>query len=225
MKAVLLLAILLGFGATLAGAHFVPGIAHERLPSHTSVVANGGRAEQFLIRLPADRISATDGEAGGLRALRGDGALRLPAQLMAAPMLIEHFKVRDAAGSVVGVAARHWSTDANGATTVWSLLIPSRGAVVLRANGEPRGALETALRAKGYTAGKAWDGELAVAMTAEAPGVVVAGSGEFGSLAGSYTEQWAISGLDEAGQMRGTIELDTVTRGPEAAVPEASAAQ
>jgi hypothetical protein len=220
MKTVLLIAILLGFGATLAGAHFVPGIEHERLPSHTSVVANGGRSESFLIRLPADRLSATDGDAGGLRALHGDAAMQLPAQLMSAPVLVEHFKVRDAGGAVVGVAARHWSADAGGAATVWSLLIPSRGAFVLRAPGEPRGALETALRAKGYTAGKAWEGELALAMTADEPGALALGSGEFANLAGSYTESWTVSGIDETGEMRGTIELDTVTRAPEASVPQ-----
>ena len=59
MKAVLLLSILVGFGGTLAGAHYVPWLAHVRLPSHTSVVANGGRSEQFLIHLPADRLAAT----------------------------------------------------------------------------------------------------------------------------------------------------------------------
>ena len=60
MKIVFLLAILGGFGGTLAGAHFVPWLKHARLPSHTSVVANGGRSEQFVIRLPADRLAATD---------------------------------------------------------------------------------------------------------------------------------------------------------------------
>jgi hypothetical protein len=220
MKAVLFLAILLGFGATLAAAHFVPGIDHERLPSHTAVVTNGGRFEQFLIRLPADQISATDGDAGGLRAMHGDGAMRMPAQLMAAPMLVEHFKIRDTVGSVVGVAARHWSTDASGPSTVWSVLIPSRGALVLRARGEARGALETALRGEGYTQGKAWDGELALAMTAEEPGIVAAGAGEFANLSGSYTESWTISGIDEVGQMRGTIELATVTSAPEASAPQ-----
>ena len=43
MKTVFWLALVAGFGGTLAGAHFVPWLAHARLPSHTSVVANGGR--------------------------------------------------------------------------------------------------------------------------------------------------------------------------------------
>ena len=138
MKTVFLLAILVGFGGTLAGAHFVPWLKHARLPSHTSVVANGGRAEQFLIRLPADRIAATDGEAGGLRATGTSGAMLLPAQFVAEPLLVEHFKVRDSGGSVIGVAARHWNAGGASPTTTWSVLIPSRGAMVLSASG--RGA-------------------------------------------------------------------------------------
>jgi hypothetical protein len=220
MKTLLLLTVLLGFGATLAGAHFAPGLEHARLPSHTTVVANGGRSESFLIRLPADRIAATDGAAGGMRALHAAGAMQLPAQLMDQPVLIEHFKVRDAEGSVVGVAARHWSTDVGGPTTVWSVLIPSRGAVVLRARGEQRGAVDAALRAKGYAAGKAWDGEIRVAMTGDEPGAVAVGSGEFANLSGSYTESWTLAGVDEAGELRGTIELATITRAPEASLPE-----
>ena len=90
----------------------------------------------------------------------------LPAQFVAEPLLVEHFKVRDAAGSVVGVAARHWNAGGAGPTTTWSILIPSRGALVLSAPGEARGALETALRAGGYSAGKAWDGQVAVPMIA-----------------------------------------------------------
>jgi hypothetical protein len=75
MKTVLLLAIVIGFGGTLAGAHYLPWVTHVRLESHTSVVANGGRAEKFLIRLPADRLAVTDGQAGGLRSVgaRRDG--------------------------------------------------------------------------------------------------------------------------------------------------------
>jgi hypothetical protein len=215
MKVVFLLALLGGFGGTLAGAHFVPWLKHARLPSHTSVVANGGRAEQFLIRLPADRIAATDGEASGLRRVRAAGAMALPAQFVAEPLVVEHFKVRDAAGSVIGVAARHWSAAGAAPTTTWSVLIPSRGALVLSAPGEKAGALETALRAGGYTAGKAWDGQVAVPMTASDAGLVATGSGEFEGLGGSYTESWTVAAVDQDGRLSGTIELNTITSRPQ----------
>ncbi len=221
MKIVLAIAVLLGFGATLAGGHFLPGIEHARLPSLTSVVANGGRSEQFVIRLPADRLTATDGEAGGLRAQRGEGAMLLPAKLMAEPVLVEHFKIRDAGGNVVGVAARHWTGGATGATTTWALLIPSRGAAVLSAPGESRGMLEASLRERGYAAGRAWNGEVELMVTRlDAPGVLTAGTQEFASLSGAYLETWTVAGVDEDGELRGTIALDTVTWLPQASEPQ-----
>jgi hypothetical protein len=215
MKLVLLLAILCGFGGTLASAHFAPWLAHARLPSQTSVVANGGRAERFLIRLPADRIAATDGEADGLRAARAGTAMPLPAQFLAEPLLVEHFKIRDTAGNVIGVAARHWSGGAGAAATTWSLLIPSRGAVVLSGPGEARGALDAALRSKGYSVGKAWEGEVEVPMVIDKDGVVSAGTGEFEGLAGTYSETWSVAAVEADGKVSGTIELSTTTSRPQ----------
>jgi len=209
MKIVFLLALVLGFGGTLAGAHYAPGLKHTRLPSQTAVVANGGRAEQFLIRLPLDRIAATDGEAGGLRA-KGADAMLLPAQFVGEPLLVEHFKVRDSTGTVIGVAARHWSGTGE-STSTWSVLIPSRGALVMSGQGEERGALEAALRSRGYNAGKDWSGDAKVAMTRDTGGVVAAGTGEFQGLIGTYTETWTVAGVDEDGKVSGTIELSTVT--------------
>jgi hypothetical protein len=211
MKLVFLLALLIGFAGTLAGAHFAPGLRHARLPSQTSVVANGGRAEQFLIRLPADRIAATDGEAGGLRSKGADGVMLMPAQFVAEPVLVEHFKVRDSAGAVIGIAARHWNGSAEAATTTWSVLIPSRGALVMSARGEDRGALDSALRARGYSAGKDWVGDVRLPMTRDAAGTVAAGTGEFESLIGTYTETWNVAAVDEDGKISGTIALSTVT--------------
>jgi hypothetical protein len=221
MKIVLAIAVLLGFGATLAGGHFVPGIEHARLPSLTAVVANGGRSEQFLIRLPADRLAATDGEAGGLRAQRGARAMLLPAKLMAEPVLVEHFKIRNSGGGVVGVAARHWYGNASGATTTWALLIPSRGAAVFSAPGESRGILEASLRSRGYAAGRAWDGAVELLVTRpDAPGALTAGTQEFADLSGAYLETWTVAGVDENGELRGTIVLDTVTWSPQASETE-----
>lgn len=210
MKIVFLVALLLGFGGTLAGAHFAPGLKHARLPSQTSVVANGGRAEEFLIRLPADRIAATDGEAGGVRAKGAAGVMLLPAQFLAEPLLVEHFKVRDSGGAVIGVAARHWTGNGE-ATTTWSILIPSRGALVLSSRGEARAQLDSALRSRGYNAGEDWAGTVTLAMTGDGQGVVAAGTGEFESLLGTYTETWSVAAVDEDGKVSGTIELSTVT--------------
>jgi hypothetical protein len=213
MKTVFLLAIVAGFGGTLAGAHFLPWVTHTRLPSHTSVVANGGRAEQFLIRLPVDRIAATDGQAGGLRSAGVQGVMALPAQFVSEPLLVEHFKVRDVAGTVIGVAARHWGSTDAGPTTTWSILIPGRGALLLSAPGEVRGAVDRALQSAGHSAGSEWNGELAVTLTPTSEvGSVAAGSGEFDGFGGSYTETWALTGVGDSGELRGTIALDTITK-------------
>lgn len=212
MKTLFLIAILAGFAGALAGAHYAPGLRHARLPSHTSVVANGGRAEQFLIRLPADRLTATDGPAGGLRAVATGAAMTAPAALYEHSVLVEHFKVRDAAGDVIGVAARHWTTGEQGANTTWSVLIPSRGAFALAAPGEPSGVVEAALARGGYDATKAWNGDVVVAMAgADSPGELVAASGEFDGLTGTYTENWRLAGVDEAGRLLGTVVLETIT--------------
>jgi hypothetical protein len=209
MKTVFLLALLIGFAGTLAGAHFAPGLKHARLPSNTTVVSNGGRAEKFMIRLPADRIAATDGEAGGLRAKGADGVMMMPAQFVAEPLLIEHFKVRDSGGAVIGVAARHWNGTGAEATTTWSVLIPSRGALVLSSRGETR-ALDSALR-RAAIARARLAGSITLPMTGDGDGVVAAGTGEFENLLGTYRETWSVAAVDQDGKVSGTIELSTVT--------------
>ena len=214
MKITFLSSIFLGFVGVLTAGHFVPWGAHVRLPSQTRVVANGGRAEQFVIRLPADRIDVAGAKNAGLRGAATSGASALPAQLTTEPLLVEHFKVRDAAGNVIGLAARHWSADAHTSGTAWSLMIPSRGALLLTAPAEPRGALDTALRNAGYSAGAVWNGAVKVAFAPEGTddAIVAAGSDEFAGLDGKYSETWTITGVTDGGELHGTIEIDTVTR-------------
>jgi hypothetical protein len=98
--------------------------------------------------------------------------------------------------------------------TAWSLLIPSRGALLLTAPGEQSGVLDTALAKAGYHAGEEWTGDVRVELAASKPesGVVAGGSDEFAGLAGEYAEVWTVTGVTDAGELRGTIEIDTVTR-------------
>ena len=91
MRRFVIIGLLLGFAGTLAAAHLVPWVDPVRLPSQTTVVANGGRAERFVIRLPADRIHAAASEAivqratsAGVPTPFSDGSAKLP--------LLEHFK-------------------------------------------------------------------------------------------------------------------------------------
>jgi hypothetical protein len=214
MKTTFSIAAVCGFVGVLAAAHYVPWVAHVRLPSQTTVVANGGRAEQFVIRLPADRIAGGGSKVAGMRAELQPGAMPLPPEVVAQPMLMEHFKVRNSAGTVIGIAARHWSEDSRGIGTAWSVLIPSRGALLLTAPGETGAALDAALKKAGYSAGNAWSGELKLQLAPEGDdgGVVAGGTEEFGGLDGRYSEVWTVTGIGENGELRGTIELNTVTR-------------
>jgi hypothetical protein len=214
MKITFIVALLLGFVGVLAAGRFVPWGEHVRLASQTRVVANGGRAERFVIRLPVDRVAAAGAKAAGLRADAATGAPTLPPELTTDPLLVEHFKLRDESGNVVGIAARHWRADARSADTAWSLMIPSRGALLLTAPGEARAALDAALHKAGYSPGSAWTGDVRVALAPEGSdaAVVAAGSDEFAGLDGRYSETWTITGVSESGELRGTIEIDTVTR-------------
>jgi hypothetical protein len=212
VKIVFLASVLFGLLATAAGARFYPWVDLQRLPSHTSVVANGGRAEQFVIRLPADRIASHGSDHAGLRAKAFPSGASLPEALAEQPLLVEQFKVRDRSGSVIGTAARHWTEVEGEAATAWLLAIPSRGTLLLAAPGEPRRVVDRALASGGWRDGELWSGDLAVVATAGSAqaGHVVAGRDEFAQLEGSYTETWKIAGISATGELRGTIELDTV---------------
>jgi hypothetical protein len=211
MKTAIVIGLICGFAGVLAASHFYPWVAHARLPSQTSVVANGGRAERFLIRLPVDRIASAGGAETGLRGSPTFPNMSLPAELARESLLIEHFKVRDSAGNVIGIAARHWSATPDGPGTAWSLMIPSRGALMLVAPGEPRAALDAALRRAGYRPGSSWDGNVEVELGRDDAGKVAAGSDEFEGLDGEYSETWNVTGISDTGEVRGTIEIDTVT--------------
>jgi hypothetical protein len=207
MRRLFIFGLLVGFAGVLAGAHFFPWVSHTRLSSQTSVVANGGRSEQFVIRLPADRIEtvALDGPSSPAAAFAGALDSQAPA--------LEHFKIRDRTGNVVGIAARHWALTEDGSTTMWALVFPARGAVVLAHAGEARDAIDAALRDRGYIAGSNWDGELNVALVDDSATTrSVVGLDEFEGLDVRYTEAWNLTGVDEHGAVRGTIELDTVSR-------------
>jgi hypothetical protein len=66
-------------------------VGRSRAAAVADLRHNGGRTEQFLIRLPADRIDAAGAKAAGLRAAAPPGASALPPQLTAEPLLVETF--------------------------------------------------------------------------------------------------------------------------------------
>ena len=210
MKGAFIVGLIVGFGGLLGAAAY-PWVDHPRVSSRTGVVANGGRTESFVIRLPADRILVRGDLAAGIR---------YPEQAQTGPafespsLLAEHFKLRDSAGEVVGIASRHVVQIQSGAETAWCLVFPGRGAVWLVGTADPT-APQRALEQAGYQAGETFSGDLRLVIAqadADRSGAVVAGRQEFKNLSGDYLESWQISGVSTSGDLLGTIRLDTVTR-------------
>lgn len=213
MRTAFIVGVLLGVAGILAAAKYMPWVDPPRLPAHTSVVANGGRAETFVIHLPADRIFAHGSEVVGLRGQVFPASARpLPDTLTTQPLLVEQFKVRDVDGQVIGIAARHWAGRDGPAAVAWVVAIPGRGALLLTAEGEPTGAVEAAVDRAGRQAGQTFRGSATFdAARGDAGGRVAGGSGEFDALDGRYSETWTVTGAGDTGELKGTIELATVT--------------
>lgn len=211
MRTAFFAGVLLGFAALLAAAGYLPWLHPERLPSHTTIVANGGRAETFVIRLPADRIVSAGGVDTGLRGAPFPSAAALPEALRSVPLLVEHFKVRDRDDQVIGVAARHSTSTDDTTSTAWLVVIPGRGTMLLTGEGEALRGIDNALAAAGRRPGETWSGEVTVGFPRpSAPGRLVSGTREFDRFEGTYSETWTITGVGEAGELKGTVELETV---------------
>jgi hypothetical protein len=203
MKITFLAGLLSGILGVLAAAHYWPWGEHLRLSSQTSVQANGGRLEQFLIRLPADRMGGQDVQAPLAEHFRDSPA----------PIEVEHFKLRDSDGSVIGIAARHW-TPRDADATVWSVVLPARGGFVLVGRGGGGSdSVDLALERAGHRAGTTWVGDISLRRSPAETGAarITGGSREFEGIRGEYSEEWRVTGVDESGELRGTIELTTIT--------------
>ncbi len=199
MKFSFLTGVFAGLLLIFAGAYFAPWGEHLRLPSHTTVQPNGGRLEQFVVRLPADRL-AGHGAGPGRTLLPEAGNAELSA---------DHFKLRDGDGHVIGVAARHATAGGDSAAAIWSIVIPSRGAFVLTGEATDS-ALRSTLERNGYRAGSAWSGDVRV-RSRDDGGRLTQGREEFEQMRGTYSESWHVTGVDEAGELRGTVELNMLT--------------
>ncbi len=216
MRFFFLSGIILGLVSALGAARFYPWVDHPRAVTRTIVLHNGGRVEDFMIRFPVDRIVSTGTAEMGLRAKNCPAGVEIPEEMMDESVLVEHFKLRDVQGDVIGLAARHTSVIEDEATTAWALTIPSRGTMHLLGATEP-GTLDRELAAAGRIVGQPWRGalELTIGSQEAGSGRIAGGSHEFASVGGTYAENWLVSGVSEAGDVRGTIELHTIARNSE----------
>jgi hypothetical protein len=191
MKRLLLLGFVLGLAGTLATAYFAPWVEYQRYRSPAEVVPNVGRVEQFVVRLPTDRIGAPIEDLPAAR--------------------LEHFKLRDADGNVIGVAARHQTTLTGGDETAWLLAIPSRGTLTLASAASASGTtIESRVAARGLTAGDNAEPELSIDFGA--PARSVSATGEFSGIDFQLVETWVVTGIEDNGQIRGTLHLNTTGR-------------
>jgi hypothetical protein len=195
MKRLLQLGFILGFAGALAAAYFTPWFEYQRYRSAASVVANGGRVEQFMVRLPADRLGAPV-------APTETGALESSTRL-------EHFKLRDVEGNIIGLVARHELARGGATETAWLLTIPSRGSIALAARSEAD-SIDRVLAARGVTAGQALETELSIDNSSSAMSVTA--TGEFADIDFELVETWVVTGIDEDGLVRGTLLLNTTGR-------------
>ena len=199
MKRLLQLGFILGLAGTLAAAYFVPWFEFPRYRSAASVVANGGRLEQFMSHLPADRIGSTIDQGTALTGL-GQGTR------------VGHFKLRDAEGNVIGLVARHELTIGDVMETSWLVTIPSRGTIALAATSPIAGSVDAVVAARGLEPGDSLDPSLSVDYLA--PAKSVAATGEFEGIEFELVETWVVTGIDESGQIRGTLSLNTIGKRP-----------
>lgn len=212
-KTLFIAGMLLGFGSVLAAAGFYPWIDHPRLVSRTQVQPNGGRREDFLIRLPVDQIASVGTDDLGFGALSIPAGLELPARLATSPLNLDQFKVRDADGSVIGIASRHAVTVEGGAAVSWSITVPSRGTIWLTGQLDPA-QIDAVFTGVNYQPGESWSGDIQVALNGAGDGSsgrVRGGSDEFEPLTGSYVERWRLTGISDSGELTGTIEINTTT--------------
>lgn len=211
-----------GIVLALAFALLYPAPVPPRFPSLISVQPDGGRREDFVIRWPADRIplpaDLRAARAGAVASTDSAGAMVL-ADAGGRRVSGEVFRLRDADGKVVGVASRVSAGGGARPSADWMLVIPGRGALLLH----QADAADLAARAVPGTRRRAaspaqqstfWGSRREFRATAPGSGTVVHATREFAGLTGSFTETWALEGVDGDGATRGTIRLVTLLRQP-----------
>lgn len=208
--------VLAGVLLALLAASVYPLPRNERYRSASSVVADGGRAESFVIQWPEDRVPMAAG-AG----LRRAGAALILMSGEGIGASAEVFRLRDMAGNVIGLASRSTSTRTQAGSAVqgsdWILLLPSRGALFLtqvnardlgpRAGGLPGGLVAAADDPGFWSAGprvRVNAGPLAGGF-----GEISGGTREFARLKGSFEEVWELEEVGPDGVTHGRITLAT----------------
>ncbi len=219
-----LVAFAVGLALVAALTYSYPLPRHERYRSLITVLPNGGRQEDFVIRWPADRIEIGPGRAGEATT-RGASAVLSMDDPRGHRASAEVFRLRDAMGNVIGLATRVAALGLPGepagvSASNWLLLIPSRGALLLRQTDSANLTATKIIDADGVTrviTPVERPGFWSLASTyritdgpgADREGVVVEGTEEFGGLAGRYVERWELGPAAAGESLSGQIVLTT----------------
>lgn len=235
MKRLFVIAFVAGLLAVALAATLWPLPQHLRFRAITSVPADGGRQEEFVIHWPEDRIARPAEKESGLPAVAAVGAAVLE-DSAGRRVSAELFRLRDTEDNVIGVAARLAGTggaiaDAGRSATNWLLVIPSRGALFLAQSDVQdttvrQGLAEGNVMLAPAQSAAFWTDRPRVLITAPAPegngpgtigpattGKVLRGTSEFAGLSGSFTETWALEEVNADGSTCGRIQLSTITVG------------
>jgi hypothetical protein len=219
------------FGAFVAGlllaglaASFWPLPGHVRYRSLTTVLPDGGRQEDFIIRWPDDRISRSTEIGSELPADAARGAAVLE-DSAGQRVSAETFRIRDTEDNVIGVASRLAGTggamaDANRSASNWLVVIPGRGAIFLSqpdmfdTTARQRDTLNGMITLSAMQDPAFWHSRREQRITAATPryaGRILRGTGEFAGLSGSFSETWKFDGLNPEGGAHGRIMLSTLS--------------
>ena len=175
-----LLGIILSIAASVAVLHYMPTVNHVRENSMITVIPNVGNTEVFHANVPTDRIMIGAPRQGSPL----PAGLDWPDDELFSGIRAELFKIRNANGTVVGVASRIAGSYENDDIVEWMLHLPARGSAYV--------TMRPLADEGGYRAGE-----------------LRAGTDEFSDLLGQVIERWVAdtSGVDLAPD--GRIELIT----------------
>lgn len=169
--------IVIGVVAMIGVIHAVPVVDQYRESSLVSVTPNGGNFETFHVQVPDDRIMAGTRNAASMQ----PAGLLWPRSDTFDGVSAEMFKLRNARGTVVGVASRLVAEEVEvGAIIEWVLHLPARGSIFATLDPQPQGGRRA--------------------------GDMRAGTREFEGLVGSVSERW-IGAEAEGDNAGGRIEL------------------
>ena len=182
------LGIILGLLGVGSLVYFVPVVDLHREPSFITVQTNGGNREEFHINLPQDRILAGMRTEDDLSVFP-EGVI-WPDEESLYGAQTEVFKVRNDNDIVVGIAARvSSSSDESGPFVQWMVHLPARGSMFA--------GMRTGLDENGRR-----------------NGLLVAGTREFGTLSGNFSEYFNAEAKDEEYEISGRLELVTAFVAP-----------